>query len=204
VDQVRQILEKENSGSKRVAENEDVSGIGANTSIETGSTSLDEIIVPVGGGGLLSGTAVAMAGECVRVTGAEPAFEGADDCKTSLRTGIRLPYLTGSRTVADALRANVQPVPWSVISQPGIVGGGIFTVEEDEILCTMRLVVEMLRVWVEPSAVVGLASVLFSREWRQNVARDCTNRVWNVGVVLTGGNVRMKDVCKLLHDTVTE
>jgi threonine dehydratase len=137
---------------------------------------LDAILVPVGGGGLLGGTAIAAKGRRsdIRIFAAEPA--GADDAYRSFKSGA----LTGARdphTMADGLRASLGPIPFSIIRA---CVEDIATVSEESIVAAMRLVWEVLKIVIEPSSAVPMAALL---DGRLNVAGK------RVGVILTGGNV---------------
>jgi threonine dehydratase len=137
---------------------------------------LDAVIVPVGGGGLLSGTAVA-AKELkppILVYGAEPA--GADDAAQSLRLGRIVPQMD-PRTIADGLRSSLGDKTFAVISSQV---DGIGTASEEAIVRAMRLTWEKLKVVIEPSAALPLAVLL---------ERNLPVAGLRVGVILTGGNV---------------
>lgn len=136
---------------------------------------LDCVMVPVGGGGLLSGTGVAVKAlqPGTRVIGAEPAQ--ADDASQSLRAG-RIVH-TSADTIADGLRS-----PLGELDFPLIVAhvDDIVTVSEAAIVAAMRRMWEILKVIVEPSSAVPLAAL---REGRWAVPGG------RVGVIVTGGNV---------------
>lgn len=137
---------------------------------------LDAIVAPVGGGGLLSGTAVAAAGlapDC-RVYGAEPA--GADDAARSLAAGERLPQ-ENPQTIADGLRTGLGELNFRILRQHGVE---IHTVSEEEIIAAMRLVWERMKQLIEPSAAVAVAVAMSG-----NVSAECQR----VGVILSGGNL---------------
>jgi len=140
--------------------------------------SLDDIVAPIGGGGLLSGIALAAAQVAprVRVTGAEPA--GADDAARSLAAGRRVPD-HDPQTMADGLRALIGTHNFAVLVENEI---GIVTVTEDQIVEAMTLIWRHLKQVVEPSGAVPLAGVLAHRE------RFADRRV---GVVLSGGNLEV-------------
>ncbi|KAK8905845.1 hypothetical protein QC760_005753 [Botrytis cinerea] len=148
-----------------------------------GVKGLDAIITPCGGGGMLSGVALSCEGTGIRVFGAEPEFQGADDGRRGFEQGKRIESVK-SLTIADGLRTPVGKIPWSVIFERGLVQG-MFAVTEEQIRKAMRLVVERMKVVVEPSACVGLAAVLFmrglERGWRGGES-GC-----DVGVVFSGG-----------------
>jgi len=135
---------------------------------------LDAIVVPVGGGGLLAGTAIVGAGLGIEVHGTEPA--AADDAYRSLVAGARQP-LSGATTIADGLRASLGERPFEVIRRQV---RGITTVSEDEIIAAMRLTWEVMKIVIEPSCAVPLAAILSTRT-------PLAGR--RVGVILTGGNV---------------
>jgi threonine dehydratase len=134
---------------------------------------LDAIVAPVGGGGLLSGTAIAVTSMSrARVVGAEP--EAADDAFRSLREG-RILAANDPTTVADGLRATLGRLPFAILRERGVE---IVTVSEEAIVAAMRLVWERMKLIVEPSAAVPVAAVL-ERKVRGE----------RIGVVLSGGNL---------------
>jgi len=137
---------------------------------------LDDVVAPVGGGGLIGGTALAAQGlnPRIRVTGAEPA--AADDAARSLAAG-RLVRQAGSFTIADGLRANLAELTFALLRARV---DSVLTVPEGQIVQAMRLSWEMLKILVEPSSAVALAAVLANRE------RFAGRRV---GIIVTGGNV---------------
>ncbi len=137
---------------------------------------LDQVVVPVSGGGLISGMALATAAvsPATEIVGVEP--DRADDAQQSLRAGRLLPPQIGD-TIADGLRAALCERTFAVISQHV---REILTVTEDEIVAAMRLIWERSKLVVEPSSAVTLAAVL------KNPARFRGHRV---GLVLSGGNV---------------
>jgi threonine dehydratase len=137
---------------------------------------LDAVIAPVGGGGLLSGTAVAARGlkPGIAVYGAEPA--GADDAQRSLAAGRVLPQ-TDPRTIADGLRTSLCDKTFAVISRHV---NSIGTASEEGIVRAMRLAWEKLRITLEPSSAVPLACLL---EGTISLAGK------DVGIIVSGGNV---------------
>ncbi|KAL6182170.1 hypothetical protein ACLB2K_043593 [Fragaria x ananassa] len=142
---------------------------------------LDTIIVPISGGGLISGVALAAKyiNPAIRVLAAEP--KGANDAAQSKEAG-RIITLPETNTVADGLRAFLGDLTWPVVRD---LVDGVITVEDKEIINAMKLCYEILKVAVEPSGAIGLAAVL-SDSFKNNTAwKDCTN----IGIVLSGGNV---------------
>jgi len=144
---------------------------------------LDCVVLPCGGGGLLSGVGVALSSEPIKVFGAEPQ-DGADDGFRALVSGERIERVT-SGTIADGLRCPIGKSAWQIIKQPTYVDG-IFTVSDADICSTMQLVDETMAMVIEPSAAVPLAVVLFNKDFRRYAARQ--NRRLHVGVVFSGGN----------------
>jgi len=138
---------------------------------------LDAVLCPVGGGGLLSGTAVAARGlkPAIRVFGAEPV--GADDAQRSLRAGT-LTMVEHPRSIADGLLAS--SLAYSTFALIRAHVDDIATVAEGEIVAAMRAVWEMLKIVIEPSSAVPVAALL---QGRLPVAGK------RVGVIITGGNV---------------
>ncbi len=143
--------------------------------------SLDAVITPVGGGGLLSGTCIAARGldSSIRIFAGEPA--GADDAARSFEAGTLIPQ-TGPKTVADGLLTSLGQRNWSIIRQHV---EQIVTVSDDEIVAAMRLLWERAKLLVEPSSAVVLAAIL-SGQFTPN------RQVESVGVVLSGGNVDLE------------
>jgi threonine dehydratase/serine racemase len=139
---------------------------------------LDAVVTPVGGGGLLAGTALAARGlaPAVRVFAAEPA--GADDAARSKAAGRLLPQ-TGPRTVADGLLTSLGELTWPVLRD---LVERVVTVSEPEIIAAMRLVWERAKLVIEPSAAVPVAAVL-GDAFRQIEGPR------RVGIILSGGNV---------------
>ncbi|KAM0420829.1 hypothetical protein ACHAPT_011359 [Fusarium lateritium] len=156
---------------------------------------LDAIMTPCGGGGMLSGVALSCEGTGIRVFGAEPSFEGADDGKRGFESGERITAVK-TLTVADGLRTPVGEHPWSVIYGRRLVSG-MYSVTEEEILSAMRLVYERFKLVVEPSACVPLAVALYDEEFRAMVEREAGEDGWDLGLVFSGGNVDVDALGKL-------
>ncbi len=137
---------------------------------------LEIIIAPVGGGGLLAGTAIAVHALAPNacVLGAEPT--GADDACRSLAAGRILPC-ENPQTVADGLRTSLGDLTFPIIAR-GV--DAILTVNDTQTLAAMHAVWERMKIIIEPSSAVPLAAVL------ANPARFAGKAV---GVILSGGNV---------------
>lgn len=140
---------------------------------------LDLILCPVGGGGLLSGTAVAAKTlkPSVRVVGVEPA--GADDAARSFREGRILPSVKPD-TIADGLRSSLGERPFAEIRRRV---DDIITVPDELIVRAMRSLWEVMKIVVEPSGAVPYAALLTDR---------AQMRGRRIGVILSGGNLDLE------------
>jgi len=148
---------------------------------------LDYIFAPVGGGGLLSGTALAAAAlyPACKVIGVEPA--GADDACRSWRDGRIHRLEQVPPTAADGLRTRfVGERNLAVMTR---YVADMITIQEDEIFSTLQFLWQRMKLLVEPSAAVALAPLLHGRFHPPSTAR--------IGVILSGGNV---DIPQLLND----
>jgi threonine dehydratase len=158
---------------------------------------LNAIITPCGGGGMLSGVSLSCEGTGIYVFGAEPEFEGADDCKRGLEAGKRIETVK-TLTIADGLRTPVGAIPWTVIHDRKLVRQ-MFSVTEEQIKKALRLVLERMKMVVEPSAVVGLATVLYNEDFRKIVEQEAGKEGWDVGIVFSGGNVSVEALGKMFE-----
>lgn len=142
--------------------------------------SLDAVIAPVGGGGLLAGTCIAGRGldSNLRLFAAEPA--GADDAARSMQAGQLIPQ-TGPNTIADGLLTSLGELNWPIIRDHV---EQIITVTDEQIVSAMRLLWERAKLFVEPSSAVVLAAVL-TPEFQK------LDDVDSIGLILSGGNVNL-------------
>jgi len=159
-------------------ENEDVVAGQGTAAVELleDVSDLDIVMCPVGGGGLLSGTAIAVKSmrPKIKVIAVEPA--NADDAAQSFRAGRRL--VTEKKfTIADGLRTNVGAPNFAIIQR---YVDDIVTVSEEAIVASMRTIWETMKIIIEPSAAVPYAAIL-------ERAVDVSGK--RVGIILTGGNV---------------
>jgi threonine dehydratase len=145
---------------------------------------LDALIAPVGGGGLLSGSAIAAKSlnPKIRVFGVEP--EGANDTYLSFRKGERVEITPD--TIADGLRS---PTPgkltFAIIRK---FAEDILLVSEDEIRATLKFLLTRMKILVEPSGAVSAAAVLH---------RKLPSGISRVGVILSGGNVDFEQLAQI-------
>ena len=136
---------------------------------------LDFVVTPVGGGGLLSGTALALQTEWsqIRLIGAEPL--NADDAKRSLEAGRLIPA-TRTDTIADGLRTSLGSLTFPLIQK---YVETILTVSEEPIISATRLIWQRMKMVVEPSGAVPLAVVLNHSDIFEGK---------RIGVIASGGN----------------
>ena len=142
---------------------------------------LDIIVSPVSGGGLLSGTLVASKNmkNSIKVFGAEP--DEADDAFQSLKHGKIIPNKT-INTVCDGLRAEIGSKTFPVIQD---LVDGIETVSEKDILESLRMIWERMKIIVEPSCSISLTMVIKNSNLFKNK---------NVGLIMSGGNVNLNSL----------
>jgi threonine dehydratase len=140
---------------------------------------LDVIIAPVGGGGLISGTAIAAKGlnDRIRVIAGEP--EMADDAFRSIQAGEIIPSMN-PKTIADGLLTSLGKITFPIIQQRV---DQIVTVSEAAITGSMKFIWERTKLVIEPSAAVAVAVLL---EKKVNASGS------KIGVILSGGNVDLE------------
>jgi len=146
---------------------------------------LDAVLTPVSGGGLLSGTCLGAHGlrSSVRVYGCEP--ELADDAYRSVKTGT-LQSLESSDTIADGLRASLAPRTFAILRKQV---AGILLVSEKEIVETMQLVAQRMKIVIEPSSAVALAPLLRAGGVPGLNQRARGKPPARIGIIFSGGNV---------------
>jgi len=175
----------------------------------SGEERFDAVLTPLGGGGLLSGAATwyshtHTSGKKTLVFGCEPNFEGANDGERGLATEPpgRIEHVK-TLTIADGLRTPVGVIPWGIISDKSKVEG-VFSVSEDEIKMALKLIMERMKVVIEPSSAVPVATILFNLRFREFVVRkqreEGTGRPWSVGVIVSGGNTTVEGLSKLFSE----
>lgn len=142
---------------------------------------MDVVIAPVGGGGLIAGTALAInhLSYYIETIGAEPF--GADDAFLSLKTGKIQPSIN-PKTIADGLKTQLGDLNFPIIQK---FVSKIIRVEESEIIESMKFIWERMKIVIEPSSAVAVAALFRN-------SSEFKNR--RVGVILSGGNV---DLSKL-------
>ena len=148
--------------------------------------SLDMILAPVGGGGLISGTSIAVKGLCpeAKVIGVEP--KNADDAYRSFKAGKIVPSVNPN-TIADGLRTSLGNITFKIIQENV---DDILTVTEKQILEAMKFLWERMKLVVEPSGAVPLAGLRFG---------DLNVKNKRVGLIISGGNIDLTAFFKLLR-----
>jgi len=144
---------------------------------------LDYVFSPVGGGGLLSGTAIATKGllSSAKVVGVEP--ENACDAYQSFKAGKIIP-VEDPNTIADGLRISLGSTTFRIIREKV---DQIITVSEEEIVDAMQFIWERMKIVVEPSGAVSLAGVL-SKQIDLGSTR--------IGIIVSGGNIDLTALLK--------
>lgn len=146
---------------------------------------IEVLTAPVGGGGLLAGSAIAARGmlPSCRVVGAEP--EVADDAARSFHGGVRIGMPGSPPTIADGLRGSIGVRPFALFRRHV---DDVVTVSERAIVQAMRIALEDLRMLVEPSSAVPIAALVDGRIGAPGE---------RIGVIISGGNVDLS-VCPFL------
>lgn len=157
------------------------------------SLAVDVMLVPVGGGGMISGCSVACKSlsPATRVFGAEPALAG--DAQESLQKRRIVPHyppISCADGLLTGLGTNTFPVVLENVDQ-------IFTVTEAQIIQAMKLVWERMKQIIEPSAAVGVAVALYNEDFRR------LDDIHTVGIVLCGGNVQLSRANELFESLRT-
>lgn len=137
---------------------------------------LDAVVAPIGGGGMVSGTCLTLSNIApnVKIYAAEP--KQADDAARSFRAGHIIAD-DAPETVADGLKVPLKELTWHFVQKHVT---DILTAEEDEIVEAMKLIWKRMKIVMEPSSAVPLATILKNPE---------VFRGKRVGVIITGGNV---------------
>jgi threonine dehydratase len=154
--------------------------------LEQAPAELDALVVPVGGGGLISGCAIAAKAlsPSIRLIGIEP--EASDDVARSMASGRR-ERVTVGRTIADGQQTpSPGELTWPIIHR---LVDAVVTVSDADIVAAMRLMFERMKVIAEPSGACALAGVL-AGELDLSGAR--------VGVIVSGGNIAAKAFAALM------
>jgi threonine dehydratase len=137
---------------------------------------LDAVIAPIGGGGMVSGTCLTLSNLApqIKIYAAEP--EQADDAYRSFKAGHIIAD-DAPNTVADGLKVPLKDLTWHFVSKHVT---DIFTASEQEIVDAMKLIWKRMKIIMEPSSAVPLATILKNRDVFAGK---------RVGMIITGGNV---------------
>jgi threonine dehydratase len=142
---------------------------------------LEILLVPVGGGGLLSGSSLAAKSinPLIKVFGCEPA--NADDACRSFKSGKIVPSVNPN-TIADGLLTSLSELTFTIIRK---YVDDILTVPEESIILAMRLVWQRMKIIIEPSSAVAVAALIENRKILEGK---------RVGIILSGGNVDLTNL----------
>ena len=142
---------------------------------------LNYVFAPVGGGGLIAGTALSVEyfGSDCKTIGAEPF--AVDDAYRSLQSG-KIEFNQTTNTIADGLKTNLGDQNFPIIKK---LVSEIIRVEESEIISAMKLVWERMKIVIEPSSAVALAALIKEKDRFQNK---------RIGIILSGGNVDLSNL----------
>ena len=142
---------------------------------------LEIIVSPVSGGGLLSGTicSVKNLNKTIKIYGAEP--KEADDTFRSIKSGT-IQVNQSTNTICDGLRAQIGTITFPIIKDNV---DGILTIKEQDIIDSMKLIWETMKIIVEPSCAITLAAIVKNKRIFQGK---------KVGLIISGGNVDLKNL----------
>ncbi|WWD04622.1 hypothetical protein V865_002693 [Kwoniella europaea PYCC6329] len=172
---------------------------------------LKVVLAPLGGGGLLSGISIYFSNQPdVYVIGCEPSYQGGNDGERGLKSvpQQRIEKVK-TLTIADGLRTPVGELPWKVFTSGSSAKPknleNIYSVSEEEIKQAMKLVLERMKVFIEPSAAVPLAVVLYNQEFRKwayekQKEKGVVEDGWDIAVVFSGGNTTIDAIVGLFGD----
>lgn len=149
------------------------------------SPNLDLVMAPIGGGGLMSGTALSVSSLSpkTKIFGVEPV--GADDALRSFQQGRIIPSVN-PKTIADGLLTSLSEKTFQIIVTHV---NEILTVKEESIVQAMKLIWERVKIVVEPSGAVPFAAVL---------EYDLGKQFKKIGIILSGGNVNLTEFWKII------
>ncbi|MEH6592631.1 MAG: pyridoxal-phosphate dependent enzyme, partial [Halioglobus sp.] len=147
---------------------------------------LDVVVAPIGGGGMISGTCLTLSNIApdIKIYAAEPL--NADDAARSLKAGHIIAD-DAPDTIADGLKVPLKELTWHFVSKHVT---DILTATEEEIVDAMKLTWKRMKIVMEPSSAVPLATILKNRELFAGK---------RVGVIITGGNVDLDRLPWLEH-----
>jgi len=142
------------------------------------TSDLDLVMAPIGGGGLISGTALSVSSLSpkTKIFGVEPA--GADDALRSFEQGKIIPSVN-PQTIADGLLTSLSDKTFKIITKHV---NEILTVKEESIVQAMKLIWERMKIIVEPSGAVPFAAV---------IEHDLGKQFKKIGIIVSGGNINL-------------
>ena len=154
---------------------------------------IDILLVPVGGGGLISGCSIAakQLNPRIKVIGIEP--KNADDAFRSFQLGKRVP-VENPDTIADGLKTSVGEITFPIIQK---YVDDIITVTEEQIIDAMKFYWERMKLIVEPSGAVPLAGLL------SGTIEPSLIKQKRIGIIISGGNIDLTDFFSTLKQNYT-
>ncbi|WWC70571.1 uncharacterized protein I206_104522 [Kwoniella pini CBS 10737] len=166
------------------------------------------VLTPLGGGGLTSGICIHFSNQLnVKVIACEPNYQGGNDFEIGFKNTNPPKRIekVNTLTIADGLRTPVGEIPWKIFTTTTTTTTtnktsinnekknleNVFSVSENQIENSMKLVLERMKVFIEPSGAVSLAVVLYNQEFRQWVYEEQQKEggeAWDIVVIFSGGN----------------
>ena len=155
---------------------------------------LDLLLVPIGGGGLISGCSIAAKGydPRIKIIGVEP--KNADDAYQSFKQGKRIPVVNPN-TIADGLRTSLGEKTFPIIQD---LVSEIITVTEEQIIDAMRFYWERMKLVVEPSGAVPLAGLLYG-DIEPSLIKNK-----KIGLIISGGNIDLSNFFNMIKQEQTQ
>lgn len=209
-------MDEQYQALRRNERKSDAAGETRGTEEEEGRWELDAVVSPLGGGGLTGGTAVWFSDKPTLVFGAEPSYQGGNDAEQGLNAKPPKRVETvKTLTIADGLRTPLGHHPWNLFTSTTRSGANPLTSDQDaepegkkyleqvysatefQIKAAMRLIMERMKLFIEPSAAVPLAVILYNEQFRTWVSQEQAKRgdkSWDVGVILSGGNTTIEAI----------
>ena len=156
---------------------------------------IDAVLIPVGGGGMISGMAVHIKSirPDIKIIAVEPKL--GDDCYISKKSGKLTPNASYSKTIADGVRVSIGPNTWPIIRD---LVDDVYLLSEQEIVQGWQMGMERLKVVLEPTAGLGLAAAN-SEKFYEYVQTKFGSKIENIAVVLCGGNVDLGKVSEIVE-----
>jgi threonine dehydratase len=165
--------------------------------LEEHGAAMDLVLVPSAGGGLLAGTGIVCQDLSTLVIGVEPEDGGANLAKAR-KNGSRIRNINPEfTTIAEGLRSPTAEFNWEFLCDQTYVHD-VFGATDEQIKVAMRIMIEELKLVVEPSAAVALAVLLFNKKFSRLLSERTQ---WNIGIIISGGNTSLEKIMQLFQST---